>query len=140
MAWGRAGDFYSESRGVAEMLLTTKLQAAQRMQADALEIETAAKRRLADEYDAAQERGEVARHGRRTDLLPDEKESPDASRYRAQLQAGARGASGARRRDGRSRHRARTLGHLFDRGEEPGAAPGTLGMHGPCDRSASLRL
>lgn len=29
-------------------------------QADALEIEAAAKRRLADEYDAAQERGEVA--------------------------------------------------------------------------------
>ena len=31
-----------------------------RAQADALEIEAAAKRRLADEYDAAQERGEVA--------------------------------------------------------------------------------
>jgi len=31
-----------------------------RAQADALEIESAAKRRLADEYDAAQERGEVA--------------------------------------------------------------------------------
>jgi hypothetical protein len=33
---------------------------AHRAQADALEIEAAAKRRLADEYDAAQERGEVA--------------------------------------------------------------------------------
>ena len=33
--------------------------AAHRAQADALEIEAAAKRRLADEYDAAQERGEV---------------------------------------------------------------------------------
>lgn len=32
---------------------------AHRAQADALEIEAAAKRRLADEYDAAQERGEV---------------------------------------------------------------------------------
>ena len=30
-------------------------------QADALEIEAGTKRRLADEYDAAQERGEVAR-------------------------------------------------------------------------------
>jgi hypothetical protein len=30
-------------------------------QADALEIEAQAKRRLADEYDAAQERGEVAK-------------------------------------------------------------------------------
>lgn len=37
--------------------------AAHRAQADALEIEAAAKRRLADEYDAAQERGEVAGHG-----------------------------------------------------------------------------
>lgn len=35
-----------------------------RAQADALEIESLAKRRLADEYDAAQKRGEVAHHGR----------------------------------------------------------------------------
>ncbi|MBO6886159.1 MAG: hypothetical protein JJ869_21660, partial [Marivita sp.] len=34
--------------------------AAHRAQADALEIEAAAKRRLADEYDAAQARGDVA--------------------------------------------------------------------------------
>jgi hypothetical protein len=34
--------------------------AAHRAQADALEIEAAAMRRLADEYDAGQERGEVA--------------------------------------------------------------------------------
>jgi hypothetical protein len=39
------------------------IAAAHRAQADALEIEAAAKRRLADEYDAAQERGEVHRHG-----------------------------------------------------------------------------
>jgi hypothetical protein len=37
--------------------------AAHRAQADALEIEAAAKRRLADEYDAAQTRGDVAGHG-----------------------------------------------------------------------------
>lgn len=36
---------------------------ALRAQADALEIQSEAKRRLADEYDAAQERGEVAGHG-----------------------------------------------------------------------------
>lgn len=35
-----------------------------RAQADALDIEAGAKRRLADEYDAAQERGEVAKDGR----------------------------------------------------------------------------
>lgn len=39
--------------------------AAHRAQADALEIEAAAKRRLADEYDAAQARGEVASNGQR---------------------------------------------------------------------------
>lgn len=38
----------------------TLVAAAHRAQADALEIEARAKRRLADEYDAAQERGEVA--------------------------------------------------------------------------------
>jgi hypothetical protein len=37
---------------------------AHRAQADALEIEAAAKRRLADEYDAAQERGEVRTAGK----------------------------------------------------------------------------
>lgn len=36
---------------------------AHRAQADALEIEAMAKRRLADEYDAAQERGEVQKRG-----------------------------------------------------------------------------
>jgi hypothetical protein len=39
------------------------VKAAYRAQADALDIEARAKRRLADEYDAAQERGEVARTG-----------------------------------------------------------------------------
>lgn len=41
----------------------TLIAAAHRAQADALEIEAQAKRRLADEYDAAQERGEVQPHG-----------------------------------------------------------------------------
>jgi hypothetical protein len=40
------------------------IAAAYRAQADALEIESQAKRRLADEYDAAQDRGEVQRHGK----------------------------------------------------------------------------
>lgn len=41
----------------------TLVAAAHRAQADALLIESNAKRRLADEYDAAQERGEVASPG-----------------------------------------------------------------------------
>lgn len=40
------------------------LAAVYRAQADALEIEALAKRRLADEYDAAQDRGEVASQGK----------------------------------------------------------------------------
>jgi len=45
--------------------------AAHRAQAHALEIEARAKRRLADEYDAAQARGEVARGSVRTDIVGD---------------------------------------------------------------------
>ena len=45
------------------------IAAAHRVQADALEIEAAAKRRLADEYDAAQARGEVATGSVRTDIV-----------------------------------------------------------------------
>jgi hypothetical protein len=39
------------------------ISAAHRAQAHALEIESKAKHRLADEYDAAQQRGEIQRHG-----------------------------------------------------------------------------
>lgn len=45
--------------------------AAHRAQADALEIEAQAKRRLADEYDAAQERGEVRGSRQRTASSPE---------------------------------------------------------------------
>jgi len=48
------------------------IAAVYRAQADALEIEAMAKRRLADEYDAAQERGEVATRADQN-LLPAEK-------------------------------------------------------------------
>jgi hypothetical protein len=46
--------------GKAKQAHDELIAAAHRAQADALAIETQAKRRLADEYDAAQERGEVA--------------------------------------------------------------------------------
>ncbi len=49
------------------------IAAAHRAQADALEIEAQAKRRLADEYDNAQEQGEVQAHGRPKNL-PDGKD------------------------------------------------------------------
>lgn len=50
-----------------------------RTQADALEIESMAKRRLADEYDAAQERGDIGKSGVRTDLVPKGNEVPPSA-------------------------------------------------------------
>lgn len=50
----------AQAKGAHDELLSK----IHRAQADALEIEAGAKRRLADEYDAAQERGEVAGDGR----------------------------------------------------------------------------
>ena len=50
------------------------IAAAHRAQADALEIEAAAKRRLADEYDGAQARGDVGQQGARRDLVRAENE------------------------------------------------------------------
>ncbi len=50
------GSRISKAKGAHDALIA----AAHRAQADALDIEAGAKRRLADEYDAAQERGEVA--------------------------------------------------------------------------------
>lgn len=55
----RAARFHA-AKGAHDSLIAT----AHRAQANALEIEAAAKRRLADEYDAAQERGEVAGRGK----------------------------------------------------------------------------
>lgn len=51
------------------------IAAAYRVQADALEIEAQAKRRLADEYDAAQERGEVRTVGN----VPEQNNTPTAT-------------------------------------------------------------
>jgi hypothetical protein len=55
------------------------IAASYRVQSDALLLQSNAKRRLADEYDAAQERGEVSRQGQRTDIIPDGKKVPTVS-------------------------------------------------------------
>lgn len=52
------------------------IAAGHRVQADALEIEAAAKRRLADEYDAAQEREEISSHGGDRSKFPEQKLAP----------------------------------------------------------------
>jgi hypothetical protein len=54
------------------------IAAAHRVQARALQIESQAKMRLADEYDAAQERGEVASAGQHARAVPDGNSSSHA--------------------------------------------------------------
>ena len=97
------------------------IAAAHRVQADALTIEAGAKRRLADEYDAAQERGEVARLGsNQQDMgLPDGKTLPTAATlgmthkdiHEARLIRDAEAADPGIVR--------RTLDARLERGEEP---------------------
>ncbi|WP_412507303.1 hypothetical protein [Roseovarius sp. SYSU LYC5161] len=94
--------------------------AAHRAQADALEIEAAAKRRLADEYDAAQARGEVQRAGGdRTSIVAGHNNAPttdDLGLRRDQIFE-ARQLRDAETNDpGIVR---RTLDERLDRGKEP---------------------
>lgn len=70
------------------------LAAAHRLQGEALLIDARAKYRLAEEVDAAQERGEIGRQGQRTDLIPDENKVPslaDAGRPKTSLRRGRYG-------------------------------------------------
>lgn len=65
---------YHEAQSLGRMARARKahdevISAVYRAQANALEIEARAKIRLADEYDAAQARGEVGKSGVRTDLV-----------------------------------------------------------------------
>lgn len=64
-----ASDAYDEAKKMGRLAKARRahdeiIQAVYRAQADALEIEAGAKRRLANEYDDAQERGEVAGQGK----------------------------------------------------------------------------
>lgn len=58
--------------GKAKQAHDELIAAAYRAQADALEIEAQAKRRLADEYDAAQDRGEVGQQTGRPKVVPNQ--------------------------------------------------------------------
>ena len=97
------------------------IAAAHRVQADALTIEAGAKRRLADEYDAAQERGEVARLGSNQQDMghPGGKTLPTA----AALGMSHKAIHEARRlRDAEAADPGivrRTLDARLERGEEP---------------------
>jgi len=99
------------------------IAAAYRAQADALEIEAAAKRRLADEYDAALERGEVASHGgARNFKVPDGNVEPtaaDAGLSRKDIHEARKIRDAEQANPGIVR---RTLNDLLARGEEPSKA------------------
>lgn len=106
--------------GKAKQAHDSLIAAAHRTQADALEIEAQAKRRLADEYDAAQERGEVKRLGdgqRKT--VDHNSKPPSASEVGLRLDVihEAREIRDAEKADpGIVR---RTLDEALDAGEEP---------------------
>jgi hypothetical protein len=96
------------------------IAAVYRAQADALLIEARAKIRLADEYDAAQARGEVGQSGARTDLVSDGNEVPATA---ADLGLRRKEILEARRlRDAETADPGRTeraLREIVARGEEP---------------------
>lgn len=95
--------------------------AVYRAQADAALIEARAKMRLADEYDAAQERGEVGKSGTRTDLVGDDNEvkpatAADLGLRRDQIHE-ARQLRNAEAKDpGKAE---RVMADIVARGEEP---------------------
>jgi hypothetical protein len=94
--------------------------AAHRAQAHALEIEAAAKRRLADEYDGAQAHGDVGQQGARNDLVRD---ANDVVATAADLGLNRREIHEARLlRDAEAAEPGlirRALDERLDRGEEP---------------------
>lgn len=95
----------------------TLIAAAHRTQARALEIEAGAKRRLADEYDAAQERGEVRKQADNQAYSKTEKAGPSDLGLSAKEIHEARKIRDAEEADpGIIR---RTLDEAVERGEEP---------------------
>lgn len=97
----------------------TLVAAAHRAQADALLIESQAKRRLADEYDSAQDRGEVARLGDNLPSVPDGNSKPTT----ADLGFTRKAIMEARQiRDAEARDPGiveRTVNAAIERGDEP---------------------
>jgi phage N-6-adenine-methyltransferase len=105
---------FAKAKGAHDELIS----ASHRAQADALDIEARAKRRLADEYDAAQERGEVAKG--RPKSIPDENTSTPTT---ADIGISSKEIFEAREiRDAEVENPGivrQTLDDLLDRGEEP---------------------
>lgn len=92
------------------------ITAVYRAQADALEIESLAKRRLADEYDAAQDRGEVRANGERSFSAPEKVGPADIGLGPKDIHD-ARAIRDAEAADPGATRRA--LDGMIERGEEP---------------------
>jgi hypothetical protein len=95
------------------------LAAVHRAQADALLVEARAKMRLADEYDAAQERGEVQVHGGRKSKVGDLNLAPSAAEIglrRDEIHEARRLRDAEKSSPGKAE---RALSEIVARGEEP---------------------
>lgn len=93
--------------------------AVYRAQADALLIEARAKMRLADEYDAAQERGEVKSHGGSRVNVPSGNVAPSAAEVglnRKEIHEGRKLRDAEKVNPGKAE---RVLKEVAERGEEP---------------------
>lgn len=113
--------------------------ATNRTQADALEIEAGANRRLADEYDAAQDRGEVATNGQRRKAVPDE----NSSATTADLGISRKVIHEAREvRDAEEADPGivrRTLDEALDAGDEPTRAKVRRAVKAKIDRAVKAK-
>jgi phage N-6-adenine-methyltransferase len=104
---------FAKAKGAFDEVVT----AVYRAQADALEIEAMAKRRIADEYDAAQKRNEISSHGGDRSKFPDEKLAPASKVIPPKELHNARKVRDAEESDpGIVR---RTLDALLEAGQEP---------------------
>jgi hypothetical protein len=95
------------------------IAAVYRAQADALLIEARAKMRLADEYDAAQERGEVKSHGGSRVNVPSGNVAPSAAEVglnRKEIHEGRKLRDAEKSNPGKAE---RVLKEVANRGEEP---------------------
>ncbi len=95
------------------------LAAVYRSQAQAAEIEARAKARLADEYEAAQQRGEVKGHGGVRSKIPDENLAPSASDLglkTKEIHEGRQFRDAEKASPGKT---GRVLKEMVERGEEP---------------------
>lgn len=108
------------------------IAAVYRAQADALLIEARAKMRLADEYDAAQARGEVSRGGGRPDCVEDHNAVPataaDLGIRRDEIHEARQLRDAENAEPGLAE---RAVKAMLDRGEEPSKAAFRRGMAAP---------